>query len=318
MSSASSSLPRTRAFLARWVVFGALQAGLFWGVYDACPSRFDHYASASVDKQARLAEVDGPRLILVGGSNVAFGHHSPRFRELGLEPVNMGLNVALGLDYLVREAIYDLREGDVVLVSAEYALYWSVYNRDELWSLLEHNPAAGCRFGPDHVQGSLDHGFIFLSRKLHCALTERSTDSDRPKLYSRSAFNEEGDFVAHYGRETRFDHPLSEVKDGSEPTDYTRGLDAIRRLHEACTERGARCFLTFPPLRTRAYEAGKQSIAKLEETLRTRSPLPVLGRPADMVSSPEDFFDSGYHLNEQGSAKRTELLLQLLKSALGS
>jgi hypothetical protein len=296
------------------LVFGLIQAMVFAAVWWSCPRLPDHYATASIDKHERLAAAPGPRVILVGGSNVAFGYASPRFRQLGLEPVNMGLSVGLGLPFLVREVEGALRPGDVVVISPEYSLFWLPFNRDELWSLLERRPASTCLLGVDHAKGTLDHGLIFLSRKVKCALLGQSTDHEFSSLYRRSAFNAEGDFVAHYGRDSDFDVDVLEVDDRDEQRDFDVGLRALERLARRCKSVGARCYLSYPPVRRRVLEAGGETMAALHDAIESKSVIEVLGRPEEMVFDSDRFFDSGYHLNERGSAERTQRVLRYLRA----
>ena len=80
-----------------------------------------NYASA-LDKEKRLEELGNQsRLLIIGGSNARFGFDSSILRDtLHLEPVNMGIHIGLGLNYMFEEVYDHLRKGDVLLVSAEY------------------------------------------------------------------------------------------------------------------------------------------------------------------------------------------------------
>lgn len=306
--------PQVRSFFARLLAFGTLQALIFAWVWWSCPRIEDHYATASIDKHALLRSTPGRRVILVGGSNVAFGYHSELFSDYGLEPVNMGLNVGLGISFFVREVEDNVRKGDVVIISPEYSLFWVPFSRDELWSLLERRPRSTCLLGPEHVKGALDHGLIYFTRKLKCAVHGLTTDHEFARLYRRSAFNKSGDFVAHYGRKTSFDVAVLEVDDAEEHTDFTVGLEGIERLSRRCKEVGATCYLSYPPLRPMAMDGGRQTIGALDRALKSETTITVLGSPEDMVLPNTSFFDSGYHLNEAGSLERTRRVLRLLEA----
>src|SRR5262245_52969609 len=83
--------------------------------------RSDEYLAVTVDKEQRLRSADGPRIVFVGGSNLAFGLRSERVRRaLRRNPVNMGLYANFGLPFMFREAQAGLRKGDVVVLSLEY------------------------------------------------------------------------------------------------------------------------------------------------------------------------------------------------------
>lgn len=92
-----------------------------------------NYASA-LDKEKRLEELGNQsRLLIIGGSNARFGFDSSILRDtLHLEPVNMGIHIGLGLNYMFEEVYDHLRKGDVLLVSAEYNHY--------IWYELPYSP----------------------------------------------------------------------------------------------------------------------------------------------------------------------------------
>src|SRR5690606_17377891 len=93
-------------------------AGLLVAILLLVPDSND-YAKASVDKHARLAAPGSAKLVLVGGSNLAFGVDSAELeRELkGFRVVNMGMNAYLGLRFMLSEVMEDLEKGDVVVLS---------------------------------------------------------------------------------------------------------------------------------------------------------------------------------------------------------
>ena len=57
-----------------------------------------NYMSAIIDKHERINKIKTPKIILAGGSNVAFGINSEEIEEAFSVPVvNMGLDAGLGL-----------------------------------------------------------------------------------------------------------------------------------------------------------------------------------------------------------------------------
>ena len=91
-----------RVFVRSLSCFLILQSCLCAGVlvlyrrYAALTLHETGYLAASVDKHHLLVHQPSPRIVFVGGSNLAFGLDSGAIeRSLGYHPVNMGLNLGL-------------------------------------------------------------------------------------------------------------------------------------------------------------------------------------------------------------------------------
>ena len=69
-------------------------------------------------KLNRLQTTESPRLILVGGSNVAFDIDSQTLADsLKMNPINFGLNAGLSLRYIMRDVIRYTRPNDLILLN---------------------------------------------------------------------------------------------------------------------------------------------------------------------------------------------------------
>ena len=89
---------------------------LAWGF--ALPAQYGETFLGELKHKVRLLEeTPGPRIVLVGGSGVAFGADSELMeRELpGYTVVNFGMYAALGTTVMLDLSQPLLREGDIVL-----------------------------------------------------------------------------------------------------------------------------------------------------------------------------------------------------------
>ena len=129
-------VPDMRLFARKMLLFMLVQGVIWTGVvalyvrYETTnPAGFGkRYAAATIDKHNRLAQQPSPRIVFVGGSNLAFGLDSAAIeRSLGYNTVNMGLDLSLGLDFMLREIEPLLERGDVVVVSPEYEQFVDMY-----------------------------------------------------------------------------------------------------------------------------------------------------------------------------------------------
>ena len=177
-----------------------------------------NYASA-LDKEKRLEELGNQsRLLIIGGSNARFGFDSSILRDtLHLEPVNMGIHIGLGLNYMFEEVYDHLRKGDVLLVSAEYNHFLkegSYYGDEGLTDmyLIKHE------WGKALYNMVNTHNFFSMYRLIRKRVKRIGMDiEDIPEnMEVRTKYNEYGDYTGHY----KFN------EDDSTQIELTNGQDA--------------------------------------------------------------------------------------------
>src|SRR5512138_1550398 len=111
--------------------FGAL-------VYFAIPTDQNKYIAAIQDKEALLLNTKSPRIIFVGGSNLAFGIDSKRVEEeLGLSVINFGLHADLGMETSLNFIEKHAAPGDIIVLVPEYEYFedsLEIYGSDDILS----------------------------------------------------------------------------------------------------------------------------------------------------------------------------------------
>ena len=170
-----------RRFVIRFCGFVALQALVLMGVYrlDVADSR-NSYMAVIRDKIHRLRSLPSPKLVLVGGSNVAFGMDTPRLeRELRLAAVNMGLHAGLGVGLPLRMVEPHLGRGDVVVVSFEYESLsgLTVRQGSQALHLIEHYRPAIRYLPPVKAKAVLDEAHLVAGGWARTALRRMTGDS---------------------------------------------------------------------------------------------------------------------------------------------
>ena len=82
------------------------------------PQYLNNYQAALIDKNERLCSIDGPKIVLVGNSNLAFGIDSRALEEaFGMPVVNMGMHGGLGNAFNEQAAVQNVCKGDIVILS---------------------------------------------------------------------------------------------------------------------------------------------------------------------------------------------------------
>ncbi|MCF7764260.1 MAG: hypothetical protein K9N62_11345 [Verrucomicrobia bacterium] len=310
-----------RKFGLKCALFMILQGLIFFVLmawYD--PGRESNYLAATIDKHDRLSETKGPRLILVGGSNLAFGTDAAELeRALGRSVVNMGLAAGLGIEFMLNEVKPALRPGDRVLLSLEYDRFSGGYNPLNIRQILEVRPAS-VRYLEGHQWNRvlLRGGWAMIGGIGRRALgwqTVPGGDAVELSAYTRSGFNRWGDLVAHHSMPGTFGAGTSAVG-RAEHADWVptgRALDALRSFGELCGRSGVEFIYTCPPQLRDILESNRATVGAILEALEQVPNLRILDRPEEHVYEDQHFFDTGYHLTRTGARLRTAKLIRALE-----
>jgi len=312
-----------KRFLSKLAIFLGVHAALLAAALAVYVKRYPpakSFYAASLDKASLLRTQASPRMIFVGGSSMALGIDSGLVAQrCGFHPVNMGMNMAIGLEFMLQEVEPIVRAGDVVIVGPEYFLFESHYRADPEYvtRLIECRPSLVRVLSARQFKDLLDYGYVH-----HIGRILRSISGHAEKLHDslvndynhRAAFNENGDIVAHHGIKPRRAATLRFVFTASATADAA--IEHLNRFDAACRERGARVFFTHCPYEDRYFDLYRDSILRLEALLRAQLRIPMLDAPEDLVLPRELFFDNEIHLNLEGKLKRSELVAQRLAERL--
>lgn len=253
--------------------------------------------------------MESPRLIIIGGSNIAFGIDSERIQnEIDIPVVNLGLHAGLGLDFMIQQLKYVVRKSDVVIVVPEYHLSM---NGD--YKLKKHVsqyfPFANQFFHKNLFEEArlfLEQTRENLKKKFKRQMPPNSFEW-RNSVYSRASFNQYGDIIGHLKMKSR------EIMDPPHINKNWEGIYALNSLSEFIKDKGASIFVSYPPFPESFYFERKNAIDNFEENLKRDLRLKILGNSSDFVFPDSLFFDTVYHLNDDGRRIRTDALIKFIK-----
>lgn len=266
------------------------------------------YTGSILDKAARLESIQEPKILLVGNSNLSFGMDSALLEEaFDMPVVNLGLHGGLGNAFHEELAKPYIREGDIVVLCptdfnnneiSDTILAWvTLEKHTDLWYTLRFSDLPGfLRAYPEY----------FLN-----AFKKRISHSDVPiydDSYSRIAFNEYGDIALR--------PPLD---DG--PYLFTEGSTPVPAMDAACIarmnryadyvhSRGASIVLSFCPIAKGEFSPPEEEYLALQEALTAQLDFPVISDIRDYFIPYEYFYDSIFHLTDDGVAIRTNQLIE--------
>lgn len=301
-------LLRSIFFLA---VLGACTAGLVFCIYR---QDNNNYLMAYTLKLNRLRTTESPRLILVGGSNVAFGVDSKMLADsLKMNPINFGLHAALSLRYVMRDVIKYSRPNDLIILLPEYE---SFYNKgggegSAFSQLLYYNHMHGWMEMSFYEWVNALHGFLYTPIDYLRGFIRNAPP--RIYTYSCSAFNPYGDEVAHRyhasGRCTpnaAYDVPsdVFPINDGEE----IWFIESYNKL----IERKATVYI-FPPAMVEAGVAYRKGKIRAVNAFFERHGLSYASSIEQSIFPDSTFFDTQYHLNDAGVQMNTRRLIREIR-----
>jgi hypothetical protein len=275
----------------------------------------DAYLQAAVLKHQLLEKTPSPRFIFIGGSNLVFGLDSRTIhKHFGIPVVNMGLNNGLGLRFMMREVLDEIRAGDMVVAVPEYNFTLEPTN-----TLLEY-----LLFYPRGVRYVDVAGFLTLLREFPLTTQRRFEGHLRNRLlsqeaqnlsldYNAAAFNEYGDNTGHLSQPDK-KIPLQPL---GIPAAIPEAVAALNRFKRKLDKKGAFLFLSFSPIPESNFSpTTKKKGLKLRRWLNDKADFVILGGPADFVFPDNMFYDTIFHLNKEGRAARSYRLVNKLDRAL--
>jgi hypothetical protein len=317
-----------RGFLVKCGLLGlaVVLTGVAISQYDTRASD-DNYLAAVLEKDHLIRTTPSPKIVLVGGSNLAFGIDSRMMQDsLGLRVVNMGLYAKLGLRYMLAQVKPYINRDDIVLVVPEYDQFYGNFSEGDqtLNTALLYAPAD--RIG-DFVKSysvidvvlrprveSVRRSF-FQAAASAFGVKDKYFPPDTNPVYNRHSFNQFGDVVSHLGKKSMNPDSIY-VKELPPAKEFNkRTLNELNEIGDAARERGAHAYFLFPSYIDRSYRINIGAIAWLKDRLSRGMNLPILGSPSDFVYPSNWFFDTRFHLNGLGRGPRTVKMIEILRAA---
>ncbi|MCQ2353604.1 MAG: hypothetical protein MJ102_00705 [Clostridia bacterium] len=282
----------------------------------ALPKCFDETFDAALsDKFSLLNSIDEPKIIVIGGSSVAFGLDSKALSDAtGYPVVNFGLYAALGTKIMLDLSRSNINEGDIVVLSPEIEIdtLSLFFNADETWRAIDADAGLLRYIGKDNYSDLAGSFIDYVEDKWHYAEIGTKPSSGKP-AYTRDAFNEYGDII--YPRPTNTmgkrgydrNNPIR-LKEEILGEDF---IDYLEEYVNFCEKKGAKVVFSYPPMNKNSLEDGsKETIAYFQEFLASKLPCRVISDINDYIMPPEYFYDTNFHLNDKGVPIRTAQLAE--------
>ena len=290
-----------------------------FGAVVLLPSQFENDFVGAIDKKfERLTSLSEDKIVVVGGSSVAFGLDSALLEEaVGMPVVNFGLYAALGTKLMLDLSLAGIEEGDVVVIAPELdaqtlSMYFSAEHTlaafDGNYSLIRYVR------GNDRLSllgGLWAHGVKKIDRFINGA-------PDPLGVYNSKNINEYGDLVYE-----RSENVMARYYDPNTPIELSESivsadfLDYLNEYTEICKKRGAKVFFSYSPMNEMAITESSAPSA-LESFFAENLEAELISFIDDYIMEAGYFYDTNYHPGDAGVIKRTRQLAVDINFALGN
>lgn len=276
------------------------------------------FVAAIADKHQYAQTIHEPKIVLVGGSNLAFGIASDSIEKALRRPVvNFGLYAGFGLTFVLKEALSEVKKGDVVILCPEYYLRKSGDNFSKQMAVFAY-PAADDFIEYKNFIDRLTIKAEFYSRYARNLIflpnrIKSPSINDTISGYFRKGFNINGDAIAHLNNPPV--SPLGDLFDIKD-TDYSLEIQEINQFIAEITRKQAKVFWYYPSFSQLGYDKNAKKLLVYEKLIQVKINCPKINRIKDEIYPLDCFYDTHFHLNAECRLARTEKLIKLLKQNL--
>ena len=305
----------------------ALALAIVWTVPEVT-----NFGLVSVLKHERLEALPSPKIVLIGGSNLAYGIDSRMIEEAtGCPVVNMGMNGYLGVRLLLEETRPSLQRGDIAVLAFEYDNFFKSVDGtpSALLGLVKSNPRVVSALSLGQRLSILGRVPQVAQQKVLRLIAEgvesgrvalvgargRDGMSEIREIESLSGFNALGDLNSHigvtwpYGLEREIVSTADDIE--------TQALVLMQDFTRDMNARGVEVLTSYTPLQAGAYAENRGVYEAIHERVSAMAPLVAPSAPSAFVYDTSHFFDTVYHLNEEGRPLRTQQVIADLQSQFG-
>ncbi len=276
------------------------------------------YFQAIEKKSKQLNVITSPKVVLVGGSNLAFGVDSKMISDsLNMPVINMAVGAAFGIEFDLNQIEKHVRNGDIVIISEfpgspNYEVIYNTYvyapstiegisSIHQYYNLIK----AGILVNVQSIQNTVLNG-----KSLNPVSKPNMKISDTTSIYFKEGFNEYGDLVSHINNTK----PKQLNDRGEFNTFYKEHIDYINHFATSARKKGAKIFYIHPPYPASEYKRNLKAFEDYQNYIQKNIEVKVLGEQASNIYPDSLFFDTVNHLDSIGRTKRTEKMIHYLLS----
>lgn len=287
-------------------------AGIFWWVQSLPAQYGGSIMGTTAHKIELLEETPGPRVILAGGSSSPYATNCAYIGEqLGVNCINVGATAYFGIEFYLSMLEEYMQAGDIIVIAPEHSMLSGNIAYSTMWMGMENNYKVW-----DVVPASYWPGLITTYPEYAVnKVSMHIEDAERGDYEYHEDFGPLGDVVTY--RETLLEagwlreDPIAL----SANTLSDKVVAQLNSFYQKANERGVQAYLAFAPVDILALTTTPQDWQALEDAMREKIEMPILGSLEDAIMEGQYFYDSNNHLTSEGAAIYSQNLVALLAAA---
>lgn len=307
------------AMLSVFLVISPFTAAL--AVCAATPAQYGNtFVGVLDEKYERLNSIEEDKIVIVGGSSVAFGINSELIEKYtGIPAVNFGLYAALGTKLMLDLSRSAIDKGDIVIIAPEMnsetlSLY---FNSNSTLQAVDGNYSMLSKLPFDNLFSVIGASWNFAAEKL--GYIESGSPPSPSGVYSSSSFNEYGDISYR-----RKENVMPYYYDPNSPITLDETivskdfLDYINEYVAFCRLRGAEVYFSWCPMNELALTNSESdgSVSAFQRYIKENLDCKLISEIENYILEPGYFYDTNFHLNDSGMLRHSvnltkDILLEL-------
>lgn len=280
----------------------------------------DTFMGELKSKYERMKETSGKRIVLVGGSGVAFDCDSALMDDFfpSYEIVNFGMYAGLGTKAVMDLSENYIHEGDIVILSPEQSeqTFSDYFNGEYMWQAADGAFGMLCDLKSENFETMLGNFPRFALEKLNYVMKGQKPQTD--SIYQKKSFNTYGDIELDTCRENILPngYDVNQKVRFTEDVVQPEFMDYMNDWAKRLEKKGAVVWYRYCPVNKLSVE-DMDDLAAYDVFLRQKLDFPVIGNPENSLMEAEWFFDTNFHLNQPGKEVNTVQLIRDMKAMLG-
>lgn len=271
----------------------------------------------------RLYAAEGKKLVIIGGSNVAFGLDTTLLgnilaqRGYDYTVCPFGLYAAVGTSAMLDLAEDALSEGDIVVLAIEPTseTFSTYFGATAFWKCCESTPQMLLHLSKDKQNALAGNYIPYLQERFTLLFSGDAPSAEG--VYTKASFDDTGNMVYE-----RAGNAMTLGYDTATPVDFASIViapDFAEQIRDFCAlaqRKGASVYLSFSPV-NRSAIADEAALPGFFQLCNERFPCSVISDPNDYIWDSGWFYDNNFHLNTSGAVLRTCQLAEDLLAQLG-